>query len=106
MARSQDIIDSVADSNLKTIAESGAFYTASLHQIHVNAIAELGAITRAATAKAIKALLENDAEEAASTQKILSGNDLAQQLAQLTAAVASIQQSVKAAQTTPPQTGG
>ena len=100
----EEIINSVAISNLKTIAEAAshsmglAMQNAVSHQNRLNIVAEaaLGNIT--------KNLTETDQIEAVSVLKTLSGNDLAQQLAQLLSALASNQQSAKTAQTTPPPT--
>lgn len=99
-----DIRESVAVSNLKTLGEAlSASITLSVqnavsHQQRVNAIAE-GAL-QAWT----KNMSEVDPIQAVSTLKTLTGNDLAQQLAQLSAAIAQIQQGIKGAQTTPPPT--
>lgn len=99
-----EIRESVAINNIKTLGESAAFYTqlamgnAVSHQNRLNVIAET------TVGQICKALIEVDPSESVAIQKLLSGNDLAQQLAQLLAALASNQQGVKAAQTTPPVT--
>lgn len=100
----QEALDAVAHNNVKTVGESAAFFTSLLFQSAVSDNAAMGEIRRAATAQAVKGLLEADPVEAVSTIKMLSGNDTALQLAQLLAALTSGQQSVKAAQTTPPVT--
>lgn len=100
----QEALDAVAHNNVKTIGEAGAFY-ASLAM--ADAVADqraFGEIRRAATSAAVKNLLEADPIEAVSTLKVLSGNDSAQTLATLLAALNSGQQGVKVAQTTPPVT--
>lgn len=111
------ISDSVVADNLKTIAGASAFYStlamgnAVSHQKRTDILAE------ALLGRAARSIVEEDPTEAASVQKILTGNDIAQQmqalsasvsnsLGQLAAAIASIQQNVKAAQTTPPNTAG
>jgi hypothetical protein len=105
MAANEGLIDSVANANIKTIAEAPAFYMAQsmgdsvAHQRRVNALTEtaLGAM--------IKRLVEVDSQEAVSESKLLS-SDLGNIVAQLGAAVAAIQQLTKSAQTTPPVTAG
>jgi len=99
-----DIRESLAVSNIKTIAEAGAFFMArgfadaTAHANRLNILAET------AMAQAVKGLQEVDPIEAISTLKMLSGNDVATTLAQLLTSLASGQQAVKSAQTTPPVT--
>jgi ATP:corrinoid adenosyltransferase len=80
------------------------------HQRRMNILGELN------LANAIKGIGEDinepSVENAVSAQKLLTGNDMAQNIAALNAAfsnmsqqLAGIQQSIKAAQTTPPETG-
>ena len=103
MAASTDLIDSVANANNKTFGDGPAFYAqlamgdAVAHQRRVNAISEtlLGAMG--------KRLVEVDVQEAAAESK-LNTSDLGAILSQLGAAIASIQQLTKGAQTTPPVT--
>lgn len=105
MAASNDILDSVANANNKTFGDGPAFLMqiamadAVAHQRRVNAISEtlLGAMG--------KRLVEVDVQEAAAESKI-NTSDLSSVLSQLGAAIASIQQLTKGAQTTPPNTGG
>src|SRR3972149_6560938 len=102
MARSQDLVDSVADDKIKTIAGAPAFYAA---QAMGNAVAHqnrIAVLAETALAQSIKLLTEIDPAESVSVLKMLSGNDLAQQLSALGSAVAQVQQIVKGAQTTPP----
>lgn len=95
-----DIRESVAAVNLKCLGEATAYWTNALMAEHV---AQTQAMNQVRTRMAGK-LAEADAVEAASIQKILSGNDFGQQLAQLGTIIAQLQQSVKGAQTTPPTT--
>ncbi len=101
---SERIIESVSVGNLKTVGDASAhsmalaMQNAVAHQNRMNVIAE------AAIGNVTKRLTEADPIEAISAQKLMSGNDLGQQLAQLLAALASNQQGVKAAGTTPPVT--
>lgn len=105
MAADQGIIDSVSNANTKTFGDGPAFYTqlamgdAVAHQRRINAISEtlLGAMG--------KRLVEVDVQEATAESK-LNSSDLASIVSQLGAAIASIQQLTKSAQTTPPVTGG
>lgn len=105
MAADQGILDSVANSNAKTFGDGPAFFLqlamgdAVAHQRSMNAIRE------AATAAAIKQLVEVDPSEAVAALKVTSGNEVASQLTALLAALASGQQQVKTAQTTPPPSG-
>lgn len=100
MAADQGLVDSVAGANIKTIAEAGAWSTAQVFNSHaahasrlqILAEAELAnsiALSRAAVAQASKAIQESD---------------LAEQLASLGASVAAMQQQMKGAQSTPPET--
>lgn len=101
-----NILEAVAVNNVKTLGEATAHsialaqQNAVAHQNRVNAIAE------AAMSQAIKGLLETDPIEAIANSKMLTGNDTAQQIAQLSAAVSAMQASIKAGQTTPPVTAG
>ena len=100
----ETIVDAVATNNVKTIGESAshsmglAFANAVAHQNRMNVIAE------AAVGNIVKNLTEMDPGQAASILKTLSGNEVASQLSALLAAIASGQQQVKGAQTTPPPT--
>lgn len=120
------VVDSVTTDNIKTIAEAGAHSIAvamqnlvSFQQVsnsnllaiqnaaQQSVLAQTQALTNlmmATTGAIVKNLLEVDPGEAISVQKELSGNDTAQMLAQLLAALNSGQQGVKSAQTTPPVT--
>ncbi len=114
MPLDQGLTDSVADVNLKNLGDNPAFYnglaanTAVLalqnlvaHQNRVNVIAE------AALSNAVSQInsAQTTPEEAVALVKATSGNDLAQQISALAAAIASIQQQMKGANTTPPETG-
>ena len=105
MAADQGMIDSVSNANTKTFGDGPAFYAqlamgdAVAHQRRVNAISEtlLGAMG--------KRLVEVDVQEA-SAESTIKADNLSSLLGQLGAAIASIQQLTKGAQTTPPVTGG
>lgn len=108
MALDQGTLDAVNNSNFKTIAEASAVglaqamaiqaQNAASHQNRVNVLAE------SALAAALKNQTELDPTEAASIRKV-DNADLAKVLAELGSAIASIQQSLKGAQTTLPETG-
>lgn len=99
-----EIVESVGINNIKTLGESVAFYTAQQmgntvsHQKRVDVLAET------LLSVACKGLLEVDPAEAVSTLKMLTGDDIGQKLASLGSVIASIQQTMKGAQTTPPVT--
>ena len=96
--------DAASFVNVKTFGDAPSFW---LSQTMANAVSHaqrLNQIAEAATASAVKALLEVDPLEAISTVKALTGNDLAQVLSSLLAALQSGQIGTKTAQTTPPPT--
>ena len=64
----------------------------------------MNAISEAAIGSIVKNLTEIDPSQSVSLLKAMSGNDLAQQLSALAAALSGSQQGVKAGQTTPPVT--
>lgn len=96
MALSEDIIQAVANSNFKAMAEM-QLTNALAHQNRVNVIAEssLGTI--------LERMNTLDPGEAAGVTAVMSG-DLAEKIGELSGAVASAQQLMKGAQTTPPVT--
>lgn len=104
MALNPDVVAAVANANFKTHAEGGAYYLnlamgdAVAHQRRTHVVAEN------ANGRVVKNLIEIDPEEAASTVKTLTGNDLGQQILQLAAALGASQIGAKTAQTTPPVT--
>ena len=105
MALAPEFIEATANSNLKNVAEAPAFYSAIAM---ANATAHQQAMQQvqlAAVGKIVKYLTEPDIEEASASVKMASGNDLAQQFMALLAAIATGQQGMKGAQTTPPDTG-
>ncbi len=102
------VLAAVANANYKTVAEAAAVGLAQAlaigaqnavsHQNRVNVLAE------SALAAALKNQTELDPTEAASIRKV-DNADLAKVLAELGSAVAGIQQLMKGAQTTLPETG-
>jgi len=104
----QSTLQAVANGNYKTnaefvtqaLAQAGAmqFQNAVSHQNRVNVLAE------SALAKMLKNSTELDPEEASAIKKV-DNSDLAKVLAELGAAVSAIQQQLKGAQTSLPETG-
>lgn len=97
MALDPGILDSVTNSNFKTLAEQVAVNAAG-HQQRLQLLAE------ASLGRILKNMNEPDVEEAAAVRTI-STSDLAGKIAELASAVAGIQQMLKGAQTTLPETG-
>lgn len=104
MPVNETVVDAVAINNVKTLGEAAshsmalAMENAVSHQNRMNIIAE------SAVGNIVKNLTEVDPAQAVAILKATSGNEVAATIAQLAAALASNQQSVKAAQTTPPPT--
>lgn len=104
MALSPEIVESVANTNLKNLGEAPAFHAAISMG---NAVAHQQAMQQiqlAAVGSIVKSLTEVDPTEAVAVLKATSGNEVASQLSALLAALASGQQSSKTAGNTPPVT--
>jgi hypothetical protein len=97
MALSEDIVEAVANSNFKAMAEM-QLTNALAHQNRVNVIAEssLGTI--------LERMNTLDPTEAAGVSGVVA-SDLAEVIGQLSGVVANAQQLMKGAQTTLPETG-
>jgi hypothetical protein len=91
------VLDSVSNSNFKTLGEAVAVNSAA-HQNRLNILAEssLGQI--------LNKLNSLDPTEAASVSTVVK-SELPKAIADLGAAIAGIQQMMKGAQSTPPETG-
>ncbi len=105
------LVDSVANGNIKTVAEMAAWSTAQVMAAHAQVVqdhaahrARLNILAEKFLATSVKSADEVDPEQAAATLKLLTGNDLGQVLSSLGTAVAQIQQLMKGAQSTPPET--
>lgn len=98
------VVDSVVADNLKTIAGASSFYAAQTMQAHAAHANRLNILAEAIVSRAARSIVEDDPLEAVSAQKILSGNDLGQTLSALGSVVAQLQQVMKGAQSTPPET--
>lgn len=90
------VLESVVNANFKTLAELVAS-NAAAHQNRLNLIAE------SSIGQIVNRMNTLDPTEAASISTVVR-SDLAKAVADLGAAVGSIQQYVKGAQTTPPVT--
>lgn len=102
-----EIIESVANSNMKNVAEAPAFYSGLAMADAIDHRRAMQQITLASTGAIVNKLTNLDAAEALAVQKVASGNDVSQQLSALLAALNSGNQGVKAAVNTPPTgTGG
>jgi hypothetical protein len=97
MALSEDILQAVANSNFKAMAEM-QLTNALAHQNRVNVIAEssLGTI--------LERMNTLDPTESAGVSGVVDAG-LAEALSNLSGAVANAQQLIKGGQTTPPVTG-
>ena len=98
MALSQEIIDAVANSNFKAMAEM-QLTNQLAHQQRLQILAEssLGTV--------LERMNTLDPTEAAGVSGVVA-SDLAEVIGQLSGAVANAQQLMKGAQTTVPETGG
>lgn len=105
------ILQSVANGNMKTVADASAHSMATIMESQAvmfqNLVASsnrLNGMLDAAVGEQVRRMSSLDPAEAMSIAQTARA-DLADQLASLTAAVAAMQQQVKGAQTTPPVTG-
>ena len=104
MPLDEGVKDSVTNSNFKNVADAPgwsqalAMQNAVAHQNRVNLIAE------AAVGNIVRRLSELTIADAKAQEMVATG-DLANKIAEVGAAVASLQASIKGGQTTPPETG-
>ena len=96
MALSPDIIEAVSNYNFKSNAER-ATQNMDAHQQRLHLLAE------ASLAQQLNRMNSLDPTEAAAISGVVS-SDLAEKIGELSGAVASAQQLMKGAQTTPPPT--
>ena len=94
----ESTFQSVNNTNFKVFGEMQAA-NALAHQNRVNVIAEQG------LSAFVKNMQEVDILEAKATERALTGHAVGDTLANLGATVAAIQQLIKTAQTTRPETG-
>jgi hypothetical protein len=108
MPLDQGVLDSVTNANFKTVAEAASIGLSQAlavgaqnlvaHQQRLNMLAE------ASLASALKRANELDPEEAGAISKV-DKTDIAKILAEFGASISAIQQQLKGAQTTLPETG-
>lgn len=98
MALNADVVEAVANANFKAMAELGIQNTLA-HQNRLQILAEKS------LARSLEAMDTTDVPEGLGLSAAQRG-DLAKQISDLAAAVASMQASIKGGQTVPPQTGG
>lgn len=101
MAADQGIIDSVSNVNTKNLGDAPAFYSALAMANAVQSQNRLNGVFEAAVSASIKNLLTISPEQAQADATVSSAG-LPAIITALLAALASGQQSVKTAQTTPP----
>ena len=104
MVLAPEFVESVANANLKNVAEAPAFYSALAMGNATAHQQSMQQVQLAATGAIVKKLTEIDVAEAVSILKASSGNEVASNLAQLLSALGAGQQATKSAQTTPPVT--
>lgn len=99
MALNADVVESVTSTNFKVNAEADTI-SSSDHRNRLRILSE------SALGMMINRMNSMDMLEALSLKQASTGNVVAETMANVGTAVASIQQLVKAAQTTPPVTHG
>lgn len=105
MAIDQGVLDSVAGSNFKTLADGPAFFMNQLIADSLTNQRNVNSIREASLSASLHKFASYDIQEGMAVNKMSTGNDVAQQMAALGNIVASLQQSMKGAQTTIPETG-
>ena len=98
------VIDAVANSNFKTMAEQVQLTAMIQAQNAASHQGRMNAITEAAIGNVVKNLTEFDTGEATAMSTILR-TELAPFMSALNGVIGLAQQNVKGAQTTPPVTG-
>ena len=104
MAADQGVIDSVSNVNTKNLGDAAAFAMGLAFADQVAHQRAMNSIREASVGAVVKSLVQVDPIESVSTNKVLSGNDLAGTITALLAAIQSGQVGNKAAGTTPPVT--
>lgn len=104
MAVDQGIVDSVSSGNLKTVAESAAFFTAQGFANSVSHQNRLNILAETALATSVK-LLSSVTPEQAQADSTLQTGGLAPLISALLAALNAGQIGAKTGDNTPPSTG-
>lgn len=98
----QGVLDSVVNSNMKTVGEAASFYQAQAMGNHIQSQNRLQVLAETALAKSVELLQTISMGEAAAENKVATGNDTAAQMMSLLAALNAGTQGVKATVNTPP----
>lgn len=100
----EQTLDSLNNANLKTVGEQAAFATGLSMQNQVSHQGAMNQIRELSMGNLAKKMTELDVMESLAVVKATSGNDVANQISALMAALAAGQSATKAAQTVPPVT--
>lgn len=99
------ITDSITQVNTKSLGDGPAFFQNLSFRGAVESANGWSILQQSLVSRAAKYILAEDPNEAVAVGKVMTGNDSAAQMANLGTVVAMIQQAMKGAQTTPPETG-
>ena len=105
MAIFQETIDAAMNTNLKNVTDMSTIAAGISNQNAVSHQQLMNGLTALFFGEATGQRAGNDPAEAISSVRVLSA-DIAKVMAELSAAASAMQGLVKAAQTTPPPTGG
>lgn len=97
----QSTLESVANANYKVLAEAPAVLFNQMLSDSVDHRRRVNALSEAALGQALKGMTEVDPTEAIAQVKQLTGNDLAAQISQLAASVATIQETLRTVRPAP-----
>ena len=98
----QGVFDSVASSNFKVLSDGPAFFMNQLIADSLTNQRNVNSLREASIGALLKDFSNPTIEEGMAVNKMSTGNDLGQQMSALGNIVASLQQSMKGAQTTHP----
>ena len=108
MALDDSVVAGVANANFKTVAELATIGVAQAAAVQAQNLAShqqrLNLLAESSLAQVLNRMNALDPEEAASISKV-EKSDVSKQLAEMGAAIAGLQQMLKGAQTTLPETG-
>ncbi len=108
MALDQGVVDSVTNANFKTVAEAASVGLAQAMAVQAQNLAShqqrLNLLAESSLAQMLNKMNALDPEEAASISKV-EKSDLGKIISELGSQIAGLQQMLKGAQTTLPETG-
>jgi len=108
MALDQGVVDSVTNANFKTVAEAASVGLAQAMAVQAQNLAShqqrLNLLAESSLAQMLNKMNALDPEEAASIAKV-EKSDLGKIISELGSQIAGLQQMLKGAQTTLPETG-